>query len=94
MNGSSALNAVLVLVFVLGLVALLAWAVRRLNLIPGTAALTRRGRRLRVVEVTPIDVRRKLVLVRRDDREHLLLLGQASELVVESGIVAGDTPES
>ncbi|MCH7861927.1 MAG: FliO/MopB family protein [Proteobacteria bacterium] len=94
MSGASVLNAVLMLVFVVGLIALLAWAVRRLNLIPGIAAPRRGGRRLQVVEVTPIDIRRKLVLVRRDDREHLLLLGQASELVIESGIVAGDTTES
>ena len=94
MSGASLLNAVLMLVFVIGLIALLAWVVRRLNLIPGATAVSRGNRRLAVVEVTQIDIRRKLVLVRRDDREHLLLLGQASELVIESGIVPGDTTES
>ena len=39
----------------------------------------------------PIDNRRRLVLVRRDDREHLLLLGPQGETVVETNIpAAGD----
>ena len=54
---------------------------------------SRGTRRLAVGGMTRIDIRRKLVLVRRDDREHLLLLGQASELVIESDIGAGDTTE-
>jgi flagellar protein FliO/FliZ len=51
------------------------------------ARLARGGdRRLSVVEITPIDARRRLVLVRRDDREHLLLLGIGQDLVIEAGI--------
>ncbi len=42
--------------------------------------------RLKVVEVRPIDVKRKLVLVRHDDVEHLLLLADGREMVIESGI--------
>ncbi|HLY55173.1 MAG TPA: hypothetical protein VKS60_06430, partial [Stellaceae bacterium] len=45
-------------------------------------------RRLGVVEATPIDGRRSLVLIRRDDVEHLLLLGPAHDLVIETRIVA------
>ena len=47
---------------------------------PGAGASAARppgaARRLAVVEVLPLDPRRKLVLVRCDQREHLLLLGQ------------------
>jgi hypothetical protein len=43
-------------------------------------------RRLKIVEFMPIDHRRRLVLVRRDDREHLLLLGPQGETVVETNI--------
>jgi flagellar protein FliO/FliZ len=85
MQTSDYLTAVLALAFVVALIAALAWGVRRFNLVPGAAAL-RGSRRLGVVEVTPIDVRRKLVLVRRDDTEHLLLIGQQGDLVVEAGI--------
>lgn len=51
-------------------------------------SLTRAGqkRRLRIVEMTALDHRRRLVLIRRDDREHLVILGPAGETVVETGI--------
>jgi len=46
------------------------------------------GRRLAVIEVAAVDTKRRLVLLRRDDREHLVLLGANSELLIESGIPA------
>jgi flagellar protein FliO/FliZ len=39
-----------------------------------------------VVETLPIDGRQRLVLIRRDDREHLLLLGHERSLVIESSV--------
>jgi flagellar protein FliO/FliZ len=77
------LKFALALVLVLGLIALCAWALRRFG--PGSMARPAAGRRLAIVESLPLDARHRLVLVRRDDREHLLLLG-AAETVVESGI--------
>ena len=79
---------VLALAFVLGLILLLAFLVRRFGL--GSFAIAPRARnsvrRLSVVEVAPIDAKRRLVLVRRDDVEHLILLGAQSELLIESNI--------
>ncbi len=46
----------------------------------------RRQRRLRVIEATSLDSRRRLVLVGRDDRAHLILLGPGGDLVVERGL--------
>lgn len=46
----------------------------------------RRGSRLGVSEYHEIDNERRLILVRRDDREHLLLIGGNQDIVVESGI--------
>ena len=46
----------------------------------------RRGHRLGVVEYHEIDQTRRLVLVRRDGVEHLVLIGGAHDVVVESGI--------
>lgn len=43
-------------------------------------------RRLHILETLVIDPRRRLVLVRRDDAEHLLLLGGTTDTVVERGI--------
>ena len=83
--------AVILLGLVLAAIGAIAWAIKRTGLVPGVVGLRRNGRRLRVVEVTPVDVKRKLVLVRRDDTEHLILLGVQSDLVVESDIrVGGD----
>ncbi len=84
--------AVILLGLVLAGIGGIAWLIKRTGLVPGVGGLRRNGRRLRVVEVTPVDVKRKLVLVRRDDVEHLILLGMQSDLVVESGIRAGAEP--
>jgi flagellar protein FliO/FliZ len=71
------------LLFVLGLIALVAWAVRRFRL--GVGATPGAARRLAVLEILPLDARRKLVLIRRDDAEHLLLLGTDGNRLIESG---------
>lgn len=42
--------------------------------------------RLDVIDATTIDNRRRLVLVRRDDVEHLIVIGGHNDFVVESGI--------
>ena len=47
-----------------------------------------RVRRLACVERTSLDGGRKLLLVRRDNVEHLILVGGPVDLVVESGIQA------
>ena len=46
----------------------------------------RKGMRLGIVEYCEIDQSRRLVLLRRDDVEHLVLIGGHQDLVVESGI--------
>jgi flagellar protein FliO/FliZ len=43
-------------------------------------------RRLEVVDHASVDSRRKLVLIRRDDVEHLLLTGGPVDVVIETGI--------
>lgn len=40
--------------------------------------------RVKVIETKYIDARRRLVLIRRDDKEHLLLLADGREQVIES----------
>lgn len=73
------------LAVVLALIAACAWVYRRIAQSAGLPALGRE-RRLQVVEVLPVDARRRLVLVRRDRTEHLILLGQGEDVVVERGI--------
>jgi len=81
------LQFVAALVFVLGLIFAAAWGAKRLGM--GGGRFGAAGpRRLSVVETLPIDGRRRLMLVRRDGTEHLLLLGASGETVVERGIAA------
>jgi flagellar protein FliO/FliZ len=82
---ANSLKFALAFLLVLGLIALCAWALRRFGL--GGAVRPTRGNRLAVVESLVLDARHRLVLVRRDDREHLILLG-TTEIVVESGITS------
>jgi len=92
------LRFALALVLVIGLIALIAWLARRFGLAqrlaPGTGT-PRKYRRLAVVEVCPVDGRRRLVLVRRDGIEHLIMLSAAgSGFVVERGIGRRDATSS
>ncbi len=84
---------VLALVFVLGLIGGLAWAARRFGLGGRLTPNAGQARRLAVVEVMPLDARRRLVLLRRDATEHLVLLGAGPDLLLESGIAAPRSPE-
>ncbi len=52
----------------------------------GKSVRGRKGSRLGISEYYEIDKSRRLVLVRRDDMEHLLLIGGEQDLVVESDI--------
>lgn len=49
-------------------------------------------RRLEVIDHATVDGRRKLILIRRDDVEHLLLTGGPVDVVVETGIKATARP--
>ena len=83
------LKMVLALIFVLGLMGLLALVLKKLGLsghvqAPGTKA------RLKIVESIPLDQRRRLVLVQRDDTQHLVIVGPNSETVIETDIKPPD----
>ena len=81
------LRFILVLIFVLGLVLVLGWVLKRFGISKGT--LTGKGRRLGVIDTALLGPKHRLVLVRRDDVEHLVLLGPNACAVVESGIGGG-----
>ena len=46
----------------------------------------RREKRLGVLEQASVDGRRKLVLIRRDEVEHLIMTGGPVDVVIETGI--------
>ena len=77
----------LAFLIVLGLIGVTAWAVRRFG--SGRLGSAARGRqpRLAVIDYASVDARRRLVLVRRDNVEHLLMIGGPTDVVVEPNIV-------
>ncbi len=77
---AAALALVVAMMVGLGLV------MRRIN--AGSGFVPGQKRRLKIVEMMNLDHRRRLFLIRRDDREHLVILGPTGETVVESGIVS------
>lgn len=87
------LRAFAALVLVLGLIGLLAWMARRLG---WTARVTRPrqgNQRLAVKDVLAVDARHRLVLISRDDVEHLILLGVDGSRVIETGIAPSESTE-
>ena len=82
-------NSLLTALFALGVVVVLlvlgAWLLKLLMGAGGNSARGR-NRRMSVVEIMAIDPKRQLMIIRRDNVEHLILTGGPQDLVVESGI--------
>jgi flagellar protein FliO/FliZ len=93
-EGQSGLKVVLFVIVVLGLLALAFWLLRQFGggrLV--NSATRERQPRLGVVDQATVDSRRRLVLIRRDNVEHLLFIGGPSDVVVEQNIVRAATAE-
>lgn len=84
------LKFIFALIFVLALMGGLALILKRLGL--GAASmLPADKRRLKVLEILSLDARRKAVLLRRDDAEHLVIFGPTGETVIETNIKTDGT---
>jgi flagellar protein FliO/FliZ len=70
---------------VAALIALMGFVLKHLQM-RGLAMPAPGVRRLQVVEQMPLDARRRLVIVRCDDKEHLLLLGANEDIVVAANL--------
>lgn len=82
MNFLDLARAVFGLAFTLGLIGVAAWAVRRYApKLMARLSAEKGARRLQVVETLVLDPARRLVLVRVDDEERLILLGEGRELI-------------
>ena len=72
-------RAVFALLATLALIVGAAYAARRFGMLqPGGPGV----KRMRVTETLLIDTRRRMVIVQVDDREHVMLLGPAGDVVV------------
>lgn len=81
--GAQLLRFIAAFILVMSLMGGLALVMKRIN-----ARMPAGGRkkRLQIMEILPLDGRRKAILLRRDDREHLVILGANGETLVESDI--------
>jgi hypothetical protein len=79
---------VVAFVIVLALIGIATWIIRRIG--GGSlAASSPRGRapRLAVIDAAAVDGRRRLVLIRRDNVEHLIMIGGPTDVVIEQNIM-------
>ncbi len=72
---------------VLALIGLTAWLVRRFGASRLGGSARGRQPRLAVIDAASVDGRRRLVLIRRDNIEHLLMIGGPTDVVIEPNIV-------
>jgi flagellar protein FliO/FliZ len=86
LNLADYMKFVLAFVFVLALIALATVGARRFGFGLPSNPRNSAQRRLGIVESLNVDGKRRMVLIRRDDTEHLLLLGATTELVIEIAI--------
>ena len=79
---------VLVLIIVIGMILGMAFVVKRFGLQNALQGQMGRKRRLSTVESANLDGRHRLILLRRDDVEHLVLVGPNTSQIIETGIPA------
>ena len=86
--GATIIQFILALGFVIALLFAFAYGAKRFGFIPRITINSDKAneRRLNVVEILPIDAKRRLLLIRRDDKEHLIMLGTESDLLIERNI--------
>lgn len=83
-SGNAMLNSAFALGIVLVLIVLGLWALKLLTNATGKIAATRH--RLVVVDKAQVDSKRQVVIIRRDDVEHVIMTGGPTDLVIESGV--------
>jgi flagellar protein FliO/FliZ len=84
-----AIRFLVAFLIVLGVIAAAAWAMRRFGTrrLAGPSSARGRQPRLAVIDSVSIDGHRRLILIRRDNVEHLLMTGGPTDVVVAPNIV-------
>lgn len=90
-SGNTYLTALFALGAVIVLILIGVWLLKLLLRVSG-GAVRGRNKRLAIVDSLVIDQKRQLLIVRRDNVEHLILTGGHQDLVVEAGIVPPEPP--
>ncbi len=80
------LRMIIALGFVLLLMGGLAYLLKRLGLATNASVKSNDKRRLAIIESLPLDPRRRVVIIKCDDKEHLVILGANGETVIDNNI--------
>ncbi len=84
-TGTNILTVIFVLALVLILIILIIWFFKFFNKITQSVSLANK-RRLAIVDKIHIDQKRQIILLRRDNVEHLILIGGSNDLLIENNI--------
>jgi flagellar protein FliO/FliZ len=87
------LNAAFALGIVLVLIVLGTWVLKLVSQRGGTFRRMP-SRRLEVVESAVVDGRRRVLIVRRDNVEHVIMTGGPQDLLIESGLAAPEAAQT
>ncbi|MGV3491943.1 MAG: hypothetical protein ACO1OG_11540 [Devosia sp.] len=85
-SAGAIVTSILALGIVLVLIVLGVWALKLVTRGATSGIGRARTRRLSVVEQVQVDTKRQLLIIRRDNVEHLILTGGPEDLLVEAGI--------
>lgn len=90
-SGNTYLTALFALGAVIVLIVLGVWLLKLVFRVSSNG-VRGRNRRLAVVDSLVIDQKRQLLIIKRDNVEHLILTGGPQDVVVEAGIVPPEPP--
>lgn len=86
-QGATLLTAIIIVAVALLALVGVFWLIRNRAASTFIRGGKNRQPRLAVLDATAVDTRRRLVLIRRDDVEHLVMIGGPTDVVIESRIV-------
>jgi flagellar protein FliO/FliZ len=89
-SGNTIVTSALALGVVIVLIVLGVWVLK--FFMKTGVAMRPQGRRVQVVEQVQVDAKRQLLVIRRDNVEHLVMTGGPQDVVIETGIPAAERP--
>jgi flagellar biogenesis protein FliO len=89
-SGDTIVTSALALGVVIVLIVLGLWVLK--FFMKTGVAMRPQGRRVQIVEQVQVDAKRQLLVIRRDNVEHLVMTGGPQDLLIEAGIPAAEKP--
>ena len=89
-NVPTSLKLVILTIVLVTVLLILFWTIRKILGSPVIKPIRGRLPRLAVTDAANLDDKRRLVLIRRDNVEHLVMIGGQTDVLIESNITAND----